>query len=99
MTIFGVGLVLLAVGAVLVAVAVWRSGVLPRWSGIGYAVGFGLFLPQFFGPAPRSGSAMVRSPPTGAIILAAALWSRRREAAPEVATAVTGSAEMAGTRP
>jgi hypothetical protein len=93
MTIFGLGLVLLAVGAVLVAVAVWRSGTLPRWSGIGYAAGFGLFLPQFFGGAAvRIGHGAITA--AGAIILAAALWSsatKRREVA-------TATAEMAGTR-
>jgi hypothetical protein len=50
MTIFGVGLLLLAAGAVLAAVAVWRAGTLPRWSGVPLAAGYALFLPQFFGP-------------------------------------------------
>ena len=49
-TMFGLGLLLLAAGAVVAAIAVWRSGVLPRASGILFAVGFALFLPQFFGP-------------------------------------------------
>ena len=46
------GLLLLAVGAVLVAIAVWRSGTLSRWSGIPFALGFVLYLPQFFGTQP-----------------------------------------------
>lgn len=50
--IFGVGLVTLAVGAVLVAVRVWRSGAVNRYSAIAFAAGFVLFLPQFFTPAP-----------------------------------------------
>ncbi len=50
-TTFALGLLALAVGAVLAAVAIWRSGVLPRYSGIPLAVGFALFLPQFFTPA------------------------------------------------
>jgi hypothetical protein len=49
-TMFGAGLIALAVGAVLAAVAVWRSGILPRYSGIPFALGFALFLPQFFTP-------------------------------------------------
>lgn len=51
-TIFGVGLLTLAVGAVLLALAVWRSAVLPRYSAVAFAAGFVLFLPQFFTPAP-----------------------------------------------
>jgi hypothetical protein len=45
-TVFGVGLVALAVGAVLVALAVRRP------SAVVFAAGFVLFLPQFFTPAP-----------------------------------------------
>jgi hypothetical protein len=51
-TTFGAGLLLLGVGGVLVAVAVWRSGTLPRFAGIAFGAGFALFLPQFFAPAP-----------------------------------------------
>ena len=46
------GLIALAVGVILFAIAIWRSGVLIRWSGIPLAVGFVLFLPQFFTPQP-----------------------------------------------
>ncbi|MFU8851369.1 hypothetical protein ACNAW0_10355 [Micromonospora sp. SL1-18] len=49
-TTFGIGLVTLAVGAVMAGIAIWRSGVLPRYSGIPLAAGFVLFLPQFFTP-------------------------------------------------
>ncbi|WP_424529638.1 hypothetical protein ACOZ38_09055 [Sphaerisporangium viridialbum] len=49
-TMFAVGLVLLGVGTTMAAVAVWRSGTLARWSGVPLAVGFALFIPQFFGP-------------------------------------------------
>ena len=49
---FVVGLLLLAIGAILVAIAVWRSGTLSRWSGIPFALGFVLYLPQFFGTQP-----------------------------------------------
>ncbi len=44
------GLLSLAVGAVALALAVWRSGVLPKWTGIPLAIGLVLFLPQFFTP-------------------------------------------------
>jgi hypothetical protein len=49
-TMFAAGLLLLGVGAVMTAVSVWRSGVLPKWSGVALALGFVLFIPQFFGP-------------------------------------------------
>jgi len=49
-TAFGVGLVTLGVAAVLVALAVWRSGVLARAGGIAFAAGFALFVPQFYTP-------------------------------------------------
>ncbi|MBC8093404.1 MAG: hypothetical protein H7Y15_15985, partial [Pseudonocardia sp.] len=32
------------------AVAIWRSAVLPRWSGILVAVAFAVFIPQFYAP-------------------------------------------------
>jgi hypothetical protein len=51
-TAFGAGLLLLGIGGVLVAVAVWRSGTLPRAAGIAFGAGFGLFLPRFFTPGP-----------------------------------------------
>lgn len=49
-TTFGIGLVLIAIGPVLAGVAVWRSGMLARWSAVPFAAGFALFLPQFYGP-------------------------------------------------
>jgi hypothetical protein len=49
-TTFSLGLLALGAGAVLAAVAIWRSGVLPRYSGIPFAVGFALFIPQFYTP-------------------------------------------------
>src|SRR5579859_151910 len=49
---FAVGLLLLAVGPILVAIAVWRSGTLSRWSGILFALAFALYIPQFFGTPP-----------------------------------------------
>lgn len=81
-TTFAVGLVLLGLGAVLAAVAVARSGVLPRWSGLLLAVGFATFLPQFFTqPAVRIGHGILVA--VGCVWLAAALW--RATAAPKVA--------------
>ena len=73
-TIFGAGLLLLAAAAILAAIAVWRSNVLPRASAILFATGMVLFLPQFFGPAAvRIGHGILLA--AGLIILAAALWA------------------------
>jgi hypothetical protein len=46
------GLIALALGIILFSIAIWRSGVLIRWSGIPLAFGFALFIPQFFTPQP-----------------------------------------------
>ncbi len=47
-----VGLLALAVGAIMMARAIWRSGVLERGSGVTLAVAFALYLPQFSAPQP-----------------------------------------------
>lgn len=51
-TLFGGGLLTLAVSGVLAAIGVWRSATLPRSAGLLFAAGLALFLPQFFAPAP-----------------------------------------------
>jgi hypothetical protein len=74
-TTFGIGLLLLAVGGVLTAVAVARSGVLPRLSGVLYGLGLVLFLPQFYTPpAVRIAHGVLLG--AGAVWLAVALWRR-----------------------
>jgi hypothetical protein len=74
MTIFGAGLLLLAAAGIMAAIAVWQSHVLPRTSGILFATGIALFLPQFFGPAAvRIGHGILFA--AGSIVLAAALWA------------------------
>jgi hypothetical protein len=67
------------------ATAVWQSHVLPRTSGILFATGLALFLPQFFSPAPvRIAHGILLA--AGSIVLAGALWAsadrRRAGAAP-----------------
>ena len=49
---FTLGLLLIGVSAITVAVAVWGSGTLPKWSGVPFALAFALFIPQFFGTQP-----------------------------------------------
>jgi hypothetical protein len=89
-TMFGAGLLLLAVGAIMVAVAIWRTGALPRTSGLLFAAGFALFLPQFFAPAPvriAHGVLML----AGLLWLAVALW----RASPRLAQAPAAGAQPA----
>lgn len=45
-----VGPVLLGVGAIVEAIAIWRSGTLTRWVGIPLAIGFALYIPQYTAP-------------------------------------------------
>src|SRR6266480_400593 len=73
--VFLAGLLLVAISAVLVAVAVWKSRVFPRWSGVPFALGFALYIPQFFGTQPirvAHGSLVA----AGCLWIAAVSWSR-----------------------
>jgi hypothetical protein len=89
MTIFAVGLLLLAAAAIMAAVAVWRSRALPRASGILFAIGMVLFLPQFFAPASvRIAHGILLA--AGSIVLAAALWASAGRAR-ATATPLAGS--------
>jgi len=96
-TIFAAGLLLLAAAGILAAIAVWRSHVLPRASGILFAAGFALFLPQFFSPAAiRIGHGILVA--AGSIILAAALWAsadRPRAVTPPAGRSSADAGDMA----
>jgi hypothetical protein len=52
LALFLSGLAVLGLGAVLAAIAVRRSGVMFGWSGVPFAIGFALYIPQFFGTQP-----------------------------------------------
>ena len=89
-TMFGTGLLLLAAAGIIAAIAVWRSRVLARTSGIVFAAGLALFLPQFFGtPAIRIAHGVLLG--AGLFILAAALWA----SASRVPTIASRSLEQA----
>jgi hypothetical protein len=47
--LFVPGLLMLGIGAIALGASVWRSGVLPRRSGLPFALGFALYIPQFSG--------------------------------------------------
>jgi hypothetical protein len=74
------GLAALGVGAILFAIAIWRSGRLTRWSGIVLAVALALYIPQFAAGQPLrvAHGALIL---LGALILAWAIWPRRGEEA------------------
>jgi len=96
-TMFATGLLLLAAAAIVAAIAVWRSHVLPRTSAILFATGMALFLPQFFSFAPvRIAHGILLA--AGSIILATALWasaSRPLAAAPPAGRSSTDASGMA----
>lgn len=74
-TLFGCGLLTLAVSGILAAIAVWRSATLPRSAGLLFAAGVTLFLPQFFTPAPvRIAHGVLLG--IGLVWLAVAMWRR-----------------------
>jgi hypothetical protein len=52
LVIFLAGLTVLAVGAIIVAIAIWHSQLMSRWSGIPFALGLATYIPQFFGAQP-----------------------------------------------
>lgn len=45
----GTGLILVAAATILLAFAIWKSGVLPKWSGVPSAIGFAVYIPQLQG--------------------------------------------------
>lgn len=67
MSVFAIGLILIAIAAVLAAVAVWRSGTLNKWSGVPFAALLVTMLPQYF--LPHAGRIA-----WGALVTVAALW-------------------------
>lgn len=72
-TMFGAGLLVLAASGVLAAIAVARTGRLPRSAGVLFAIGYVLFLPQFYTPAAvRIGHGVVLG--VGLAWLASRLW-------------------------
>ena len=76
---FAAGLLLLAAGAVLAAVAVVRAGLAPAWRAVLWAAGFALYLPQFFlSPEVRIAHGVLVG--VGCVLLATTL--RPRTAAP-----------------
>src|SRR6267143_6980701 len=43
------GLVLVAAATILAAFAIWKSGIMPKWSGVPLAIAFAVYIPQLQG--------------------------------------------------
>jgi hypothetical protein len=70
------GLLALALGGVLFAIAIWRSAALPRWAGVALGIGFVLFLPFLPQPIRIVDGILIG---IGAIGLAWRLWTSDAE--------------------
>jgi uncharacterized membrane protein len=67
------GLLLLAAGAILVAIAIWKSNDLPKWSGVPFALGFVLYIPQYAASQPiRIAHGLLLA--AGCLWIAAGMW-------------------------
>jgi hypothetical protein len=74
-TTFATGLVMLGLGGVLVAISIWRTAILPRFSGVPLAIGLVLLIPQFYLPGwARIAHGVLVA--IGLVWLAVALWTR-----------------------
>jgi hypothetical protein len=72
-TIIIVGLLSLAVGAILVATAIWKANDFPKWSGIPFALGFALYIPQYVASQPiRVAHGLLIA--VGCLWIAAGMW-------------------------
>lgn len=67
LTMFLLGLSVVALSAITTAIALWTSGIYSKWSGLPYAAGFALYIPQFAGTQPIRVA-------HGALVAAGCLW-------------------------
>ncbi len=79
LAVFLLALLLLAIGVIYLAVAIWHSDVLPRWAGVIFTIGLALWFPPF----PR----MIRMVDglligIGGVWLAWSLWQKTPRVAP-----------------
>jgi hypothetical protein len=77
LAMFLAGLLLLAASAIATATALWRSCRYPKASGVPFAVGMSLYIPQFFGAQPlRIAHGLLVA--VGCVWIAACLWRREQ---------------------
>lgn len=71
------GLIILAVGLIQGAVTIWKSRMIPKWSGIPLAFGFLMYLPQYMGTQPiRIADGLVIT--IGCLWIATGLWRQSK---------------------
>jgi hypothetical protein len=76
---FATGLIMLGVSGVLIAISIWRTAILPRFSGVPLAIGLVLLIPQFYLPGwARIAHGLLVA--IGLVWLAVALWTSRSNA-------------------
>jgi hypothetical protein len=81
-TTFATGLIMLGVGGALAAISIWRTAILPRFSGLPLAIGLVLLIPQFYLPGwARIAHGVLVA--IGLIWLAVALWTSRSDGTPQ----------------
>ncbi|MEH7505556.1 hypothetical protein V7152_26910 [Neobacillus drentensis] len=74
---FLIGLLVLATASIIVAITIWRSGRYQKWSGIPFAVGMTLYIPQFFGGQPlRLAHGLLVT--LGCLWIAVGLWKQSK---------------------
>jgi hypothetical protein len=77
LVMFLTGLLLVAASAIATATALWRSGRYPKASGVPFAIGMSLYIPQFLGTQPlRVAHGLLVA--AGCVWMAACLWRRQR---------------------
>lgn len=77
LAMFLAGLLLLAASAIATAMALWRSRRYPKASGVPFAVGMSLYIPQFFGTQPlRIAHGLLVA--LGCAWMAVCLWQREQ---------------------
>lgn len=77
LAMFLAGLLLLAASAIATATALWRSCRYPKASGIPFAIGMALYIPQFFGAQPvRIAHGLLLA--VGCVWIAVCLWRREQ---------------------
>lgn len=78
LVMFLIGLLLLAIAALILAIAIWKSGKYQKWSGIPFALGMSLYIPQFFVGQPlRVTHGLLVA--LGCIWIAAGLWRKNNQ--------------------
>lgn len=78
LVMFLIGLLLLGIATILFAIAIWKSGKYPKWSGIPFASGMCLYIPQFFVGQPlRVAHGLLVA--IGCIWIAVGLWKHSNQ--------------------